>query len=454
MLLILFFCAMKNIHLIAIGGAVMHNLALELSQLGYQVSGSDDDIFEPSKSRLKEKGLLPDQMGWFPDKITNQIDLIILGMHARKDNPELLKAQELGIKIMSFPEFIYEHSKNKKRIVIAGSHGKTTTTAMLMHVFKELKIDFDYLVGSQITGYQYMVRLSNAPYIIIEGDEYLTSPLDPKPKFLWYKPHYAIITGIAWDHINVFPTLEIYNHQFKLFLDSMEPKAPLVWYSGDTTLQNLMQNSNLKSIPYQELKSENIDNTCYLIKDDGSKIKSKLFGQHNLQNMSAVLNLSLEMGFNSDEIYNALASFTGTARRLELIQEKKNVLVYRDFAHSPSKLKATLNAVINQFKSAQIIPVYELHTFSSLNENFLNEYKGSMDSASQAIVFFNPAVFEWKKMPALNPEKVKEAFGPNTIIINNSEELKELINSSIIADKLNVILLMSSGNFDNMNLEF
>ncbi len=452
--LISFFCNMKNIHLIAIGGAVMHNLALELSQLGYQVSGSDDDIFEPSRSRLLEKGLLPNEMGWFPDKITKEIDLIILGMHARKDNPELLKAQELGLKIMSFPEFIYEHSINKTRIVIAGSHGKTTTTAMLMHVFKSLNIDFDYLVGSQITGYQYMVRLSNAPYIIIEGDEYLTSPIDPKPKFLWYKPHYAIITGIAWDHINVFPTLEIYHHQFKLFLDSMQPQSPLVWYSGDSTLRDLMRDSDLKSIPYQELNSETIDNNCYLIKSGGGQLKSKLFGNHNLQNMSAVLNLTIELGLDPDLVLEALAEFPGTARRLELIQESDNIKVYRDFAHSPSKLKATLEAVVNQFKTAHIIPVYELHTFSSLNENFLNEYKGSMDSAKQAIVFFNPAVFEWKKMPALDPQKVGEAFGSNTQIINNSKELKDLIVNSIKGNQLNIVLLMSSGNFDNMDLAF
>ena len=196
-----------NVHLIAIGGSAMHNMAIAMHKKGFNVTGSDDEIFEPSKTRLAKLNLLPAKEGWDTNNIHKGIDAVILGMHARADNPELLKAQELGLKIYSYPEYIYEQTKDKTRIVIGGSHGKTSITAMILHVLNYHKVDCDYMVGAQLDGFDTMVKLTKeAKIAVIEGDEYLSSPIDRRPKFHLYKPNIAILSGIAWDHINVFPT--------------------------------------------------------------------------------------------------------------------------------------------------------------------------------------------------------------------------------------------------------
>jgi UDP-N-acetylmuramate: L-alanyl-gamma-D-glutamyl-meso-diaminopimelate ligase len=441
-----------NIHILACGGAVMHNIALALNQLGHHISGSDDEIFEPALSRLKKANICPESFGWFPEKITQDLDFIILGMHARSDNPELLKAKELGVKIYSFPEYVYEHAKNKIRVVIGGSHGKTTTTAMVMHVLKTLNKDFDYLVGSQLEGFDTMVRFSDAPLMVIEGDEYLTSTLDPIPKFLKYKPQIAMITGIAWDHINVFPTWENYVEQFELFVNSIDADGSLIYFDGDETLKNICENSKLKKIPYNTPHYHIRNNKIVVGK--GERHTLEIFGEHNLQNAEGACLVCKELGIDEDEFYEALASFKGTAKRLEKVHEEKNLIVFRDFAHSPSKLKASIDAVRKQFSSHNFIAVFELHTFSSLNKDFLPNYQHSMDLADEALVYYNPEVFAQKKMQIIEKEDITKNFGSKVWAIEDSKELISKISEfkSNVFGKPCVILLMSSGNFDNAKM--
>lgn len=441
-----------RIHLIAIGGSAMHNMALALHGKGYHVTGSDDEIFEPSKTRLKNKGLLPETMGWDANRITKDIDVIVLGMHARKDNPELLRAQELGLTIYSYPEYIYEQSKDKKRVVIAGSHGKTTITAMVLHALTVNKVDCDYMVGAKLEGFDTMVKLTKeAPVIILEGDEYLSSPTDRRPKFIHYRPHVALMSGIAWDHINVFPTFPEYCYQFELLVDVMEKDGTLIYFDGDENIQAIVNKKNVKSIPYNSHPNVVREGKTFLLAD-GKELPMKIFGQHNLQNLSGAMLICRELGLTDEQFYSAIATFKGAAKRLEWVAGNDSCDVYKDFAHSPSKLKATTKAVKDQFPNRRLLACMELHTFSSLNENFLKEYDGSMNTADEAIVYFSPHAIEHKKLKPITAEQVQEAFGNSKLkVITQPEALQEYLLSRK-GDNTSY-LLMSSGNYDGMNLD-
>lgn len=439
-----------RIHLIAIGGSAMHNLAIALSKKGYQVSGSDDVIFEPAKSRLEKYQLLPSQMGWDAARITNDIDVIILGMHARIDNPELLKAQELGLKIYSYPAYIYEQSKDKKRVVIGGSHGKTTITSMILHVLNHYHRDFDYLVGAQLAGFETMVQLSDAPVIIIEGDEYLASPIDRRPKFHLYKANVAVISGIAWDHINVFPTYKDYTDQFDKFIDTIEKDGTLIYCENDHDLNDIVRNSptQISKIGYGIPTHEIRNGITYLTPENTAL---KIFGNHNLMNLNAAKLVCAQLDIDAAQFDVAIASFTGAAKRLEVISSDASTNVYKDFAHSPSKLKATIQAVKDQFSDRKLIACIELHTFSSLNKEFLKEYAGSMDDADEAIVFIDLKSFEQKRMEPFTEEDVKDAFHNfNLKFFNQAEELKSYL-LSLNYYKAN-LLMMSSGNYAGFDL--
>ena len=441
-----------RVHFIAIGGSAMHNMAIALNKKGFKVSGSDDEIFEPSKGRLEKYGLLPKTIGWDPDYIDDSIDAIILGMHAKKDNPELKRAQDLGLKIYSYPEYIFEQSKDKKRVVIGGSHGKTSITSMILHVLQYQKMDFDYMVGAQLEGFETMVSLSDAPLIIIEGDEYLSSPIDRRPKFLWYQPDVAVISGIAWDHINVFPTFDNYVEQFQLFVESIQEKGQLIYYDGDEILNKLISksNSSIQKIGYEAHKHEIEDGITFLKKND-QKIKVAVFGEHNLQNLNAALLVCEALGINSNDFYEAIQSFGGAAKRLELIAKNEHSLVYKDYAHSPSKLKATTQAVKKQYPDKRLIACMELHTFSSLNKEFLQEYSGAMTAADEAVVYFNPKAIEHKGLASITKAEVEEAFKPSQVkVYDQSETVKQFLEGNSLKNA--VLLLMTSGNFDGVNL--
>ncbi len=442
-----------RIHFIAIGGSAMHNLALALHDYGHTVTGSDDEIYEPSRSRLSDSGLLPSEYGWYTDKIETNIDAVILGMHARIDNPELLKAQELGLKIYSYPEFVAAQSMGKTRVVIAGSHGKTTTTSIILHALSSKKIEYDYLVGAQLEGFDRMVKLSDAGIIILEGDEYLSSPIDRRPKMMHYKPNIAVITGVAWDHINVFPTLDNYVDQFRLFINDMKNEDLLYIYEND---------NHLKTIITEGKHSCNIENydQIYLTEENqyavgSNKYDVKLIGNHNMQNILAAEKVCLRLGLTKDEFYDSLQTFTGANRRLQILKKGNDQggNIYLDFAHAPSKVKATTDAVKDWYKDAPLIAVFELHTFSSLNAAFLPQYKGALDSADVAFVLFSEHALKMKKMPALEKAFVEECFAHSNIkVCVNGEDLKtELINYDV--EKSN-LLLMSSGTFDGMELDF
>lgn len=441
----------ERIHFIAIGGSAMHNLAIALKKKGYNVSGSDDQIFEPSKSRLAKHNLLPKNEGWDVEMIDLSIDKIILGMHAKKDNPELLKAIELGIPIYSYPEFIYEESKLKKRVVIGGSHGKTSITSMILHVLSDLNYDFDYLVGAQLEGFDTMVQLSDAPIIIIEGDEYLSSPIDRRPKFLWYKPDIAVLSGIAWDHINVFPTFEEYIMQFELFVNSIKQGGFLTYYHGDENLKNIAaKNGKINLKPYTNPIHKIEDGKTFVSSISGW-VELNIFGQHNLQNLMAALNVCSELGIDEVDFYKSIVSFKGAAKRLEKIAESERLIVYKDFAHSPSKLKATTKAVKNQYPDKKLIACMELHTFSSLNKAFLSEYKGAMQAADEALVYFNPNTIKHKGLDALSVNEVKDAFLPGNItVFDDSTALLDLLSKKDYSN--DILLLMTSGNFDGVEL--
>jgi UDP-N-acetylmuramate: L-alanyl-gamma-D-glutamyl-meso-diaminopimelate ligase len=442
----------RRIHFIAIGGAAMHNLALALHQKGFIVTGSDDEIAEPSLSRLKNAGLLPAEMGWHPDKVTKELDAVILGMHARADNPELLKAQELGIRIYSYPEYLYEFSKNKKRVVIGGSHGKTTITAMVLHVLKAPgNIRFDYMVGAKLEGYDTMVKLTeDSTVIILEGDEYLSSPIDRRPKFHLYHADVALLSGIAWDHINVFPTYEDYVKQFQIYVDQVPDDGVLIYCSEDSEVVRVAESSKSKcrknaySIPSHEI----INGVTFL----KSQIPLQVFGHHNLLNIEGARLVCKELGVTDEKFFNAISTFKGAARRLELLAKNENTAVYKDFAHSPSKLKATTEAVKNQFEGRKIIACMELHTFSSLNENFLSLYSGSMDKADEAIVYYNPHTIEHKKLKPITAAQVLDAFKRKDLkIFTDSSQLKRYLLDKNY--KNSVLLMMTSGTFDGINLE-
>jgi UDP-N-acetylmuramate: L-alanyl-gamma-D-glutamyl-meso-diaminopimelate ligase len=442
-----------RVHFIAIGGSAMHNLAIALHKKGFEVSGSDDEIREPSKSRLAKHGILPDTIGWHPEKISNELDAIILGMHARIDNPELIKAKELGLKIYSYPEYIYEQSKDKKRIVVGGSHGKTTITSMILHVLQKQNMAFDYMVGAQLEGFDTMVQLSDAPIIVIEGDEYLSSPIDRRPKFHLYQPHLAILSGIAWDHINVFPTFENYVEQFSIFIDTIDfdNGGKLFFSENDSTLNELVKSKQQQNaIPYN-LPEFYIENGITTITHNGKKYALEVFGEHNLRNIEAAKNICKELGIPEDDFYTSIASFKGANKRLELLARTDNKIVYLDFAHSPSKLKATSQAVKQQYDGYKIIAVFELHTFSSLNAEFLEEYAHCLDMPDEAIVYFNPQTIAHKKLAAITNEQVKNAFTREDLkVLTQTDELKNYL--SQVKDEKVVFLLMTSGNFGGMNL--
>lgn len=433
----------------------MHNMAIALHKKGYHVTGSDDEIYEPARSRLARYGLLPAKEGWDASRITAGIDAIILGMHARKDNPEMLKAQSLGLKIYSFPEYMYEQTAGKLRIVVGGSHGKTTTTAMILHVLKQCGVDPDYLVGSQLEGFETMVGLSNDSTIaVFEGDEYLTSPLDPRPKFHVYKADVGIITGIAWDHINVFPTYKTYVEQFRIFAQNLPANGALIYCEEDPAVKSLVASSDIRAekIPYRTPKSEVRDGKISLLPEGREPVPIRFFGTHNLQNMMAARYACEKAGISKGDFFHAIASFRGTAKRLETLYENNETMVFRDFAHAPSKLRATVNAVKELHPSRKLIAVYELHTFSSLNKAFLSEYKDSMKQADLKAVFFSRHALEMKKMPMLDEAETAAAFGDGVQVFTDKNKLREFIVSHYTRHEN--LLLMSSGTFDGMDLGF
>jgi len=444
-----------KIHLIAIGGSAMHNLAIALQKNGHEVSGSDDEIFEPSRSRLKSYGLLPEKFGWYPEKINKSLDVIILGMHARIDNPELLRAQELGLKIFSYPEYLFMHSKNKKRVVIGGSHGKTTITAMVMHVMKQAGMDFDYLVGSKIKNFDVMVRLSDsAPLMIFEGDEYLSSPLDRRPKFHWYHPHVALLSGIAWDHINVFPTFEIYKTQFTEFIRLTEKDGTLIYSEDDEVLQEVVaqnRRSDLKIQGYKAIPYTIEDGVTYLVADN-RKVPLKIFGRHNMMNLNGARLVCHAIGIDDAAFYTAIESFEGTANRLELIEKNEQFVIFKDFAHAPSKVKATISAVKEQFPDRELVACLELHTFSSLNKAFLDQYSGSFKDADKGCVYYNPHTVEMKKLENIDPEDIRKAFNKKDLqVFTDSGEMIRWLKEQGADPK--VFLMMSSGNFNGIDFE-
>lgn len=448
---------MKKIHFIAIGGAAMHNLALALHHKGYHVTGSDDEIAEPSRSRLMEAGLLPKNTGWFTEKITDDIDAVIIGMHARKDNPELIKAIDLRLRIYSYPEFLYEQTSDKKRVVIAGSHGKTSVTSMVMHVLKESKIDFDYMVGAKIEGFETMVELNNTSEIaIFEGDEYLSSPIDLKPKFLHYRPHIALINGIAWDHINVFPTFEIYVRQFSNLIKVIEADGILIYNNQDKVVCDLVKSikrTDIKLIPF-DIHPYSIENEqTFLIDSQNRKSEIQVFGEHNMLNIAAAKEICSVIEITEDKFYQSIKNFKGSAKRLQKIYDENSVKVFLDFAHAPSKLKATIHAVKQQFPDSKLISIFELHTFSSLNKRFLNSYEGTTQEADETIVYFNPQVVENKKLEPLTANEIKNYFNSqNVTVVVKIEDLKHGIERFKSSDR-KVFLFMSSGNFGGKKID-
>lgn len=443
----------KKYHFIAIGGAVMHNLALSMVQKGYQVSGSDDEIYEPSRTRLANAGILPKSKGWFADKISQDIDGIILGMHARQDNPELIRAQQLGIPVYSFPEFIYNQSKDKRRIVISGSHGKTSITAIILHVLKSEGIDFDYLVGAQIEGFDLMVRLSDAPIIIIEGDEYLTSPLDRRPKFFHYQHEILLMSGIAWDHFNVFPTFENYVDQFEKLVKMTPTKGTFIYCEKDAIVKRIGDTCDIEGvnlIPYKSHPNR-IENGKTILLDGDREIPIYIFGDHNLQNLQGALHICEQIGVSPQRFYTHIQTFKGAAKRQEVIAQSDSGIMFRDFAHAPSKLKATVEAVKNQFPERKLIAVQELHTYSSLNKDFVYNYAGTFDMADEAIIYLNPKAVSLKKLGLMDEKTLRNGFKRKDLrLFTDIALLKAYLENQ---KYINInILLMSSGNYDDMDL--
>ena len=443
-----------RVHFIAIGGAAMHNLALALHHKGDQVTGSDDTIFDPSKSRLEKYGLLPEVFGWFPEKISKDLDAVILGMHAKKDNPELLKAQELGLDIFSYPEYLYEKAKNKTRVVIGGSHGKTTITSMILHVMHYWDKEVDYMVGAQLEGFDTMVRLTDdADFMILEGDEYLSSPIDRRPKFHLYKPNIALLSGIAWDHINVFPTFENYVEQFQIFVDSMTNGGAMVYNTEDDEVAKVVENAtaHIKKYPYETPEYRIEDGETLLATPEGD-MPIEVFGKHNLNNLAGAKWICQHMGVVEEDFYEAIATFKGASKRLEKIAESSNTVAYKDFAHSPSKVAATTRAVKEQYANHKLLACLELHTYSSLTPEFLKEYKGALDAADTAVVFYSPHAVEIKKLAPVSKEQIAAAFQRDDLIIyTDPAAFKEFLFGQQFENT--ALLLMSSGNYGGLDFE-
>ena len=443
---------MKNVHFIAIGGSAMHNLAIALKLKNYNVTGSDDEIFNPSKSRLEKYGLLPSKIGWNVNNISSEIDEIIVGMHARANNPELLKAQELGLKIYSYPEYIYEQTKDKTRVVIGGSHGKTSITSMILHVLNHLGIDHDYMVGAQLEGFECMVKLTKESKIaVLEGDEYLSSPIDRRPKFHLYQPNIALLSGIAWDHINVFPTFENYVEQFEIFINKIESNGSIIYFEGDENVKSVAQNArpSITQKPYHT-PEYSISNGITSVTIEGETYSLEIFGEHNLQNLKGAQLVCNQLNVSTPDFYKAIQNFKGASKRLELVKRTTEFAMYKDFAHSPSKLKATTKAVKDQFEDRALIACMELHTFSSLNKEFLAQYNGAMANADKAFVYFSPKTLAHKKLAPITPEEVKEAFGTKNVTVYTDSEI--LINDLKAMDwKDKNLLMMSSGNFNGVD---
>ena len=443
-----------RVHFIAIGGSAMHNLALALHFKGDTVTGSDDTIFDPSKSRLKAQGLLPETYGWFPEKINTSLDAVILGMHAKEDNPELLKAKELGLKIYSYPEFLYEQSKDKTRVVIGGSHGKTTITSMILHVMHYHDKEVDYMVGAQLEGFDVMVKLTNEnDFILLEGDEYLSSPIDRRPKFHLYKPNIALLSGIAWDHVNVFPTYKNYVEQFSIFLNQITNGGAIIYNEEDPEVKNVVENSEslIKKYPYQT-PNYTVEDGVTLLETPEGPMPIEIFGKHNLNNLEGARWICQLMGIDADDFYEAIATFKGASKRLEKLAESNTAVAFKDFAHSPSKVKATSNAVKNQYPERKLVACLELHTYSSLTPAFLKEYKGALDAADTAIVFYSPHAVEIKRLAPITKEQITEAFQRDDLLIyTDPTAFKDFLFSQQL--DTTSLLLMSSGNYGGLDFE-
>jgi UDP-N-acetylmuramate: L-alanyl-gamma-D-glutamyl-meso-diaminopimelate ligase len=443
-----------NIHFIAIGGSAMHNLALALHLKGDTITGSDDEIFEPSKSRLAANGLLPDAFGWFPEKITSNLASVVLGMHAKADNPELLKAQQLGLKVYSYPEFLFEQSKHKTRVVIGGSHGKTSITSMILHVMQYHDRDVDYMVGAQLDGFDVMVKLTqDNDFVVLEGDEYLSSPIDRRPKFHLYKPNIALLSGIAWDHINVFPTYENYIEQFKIFIDSIVEGGSITYNAEDFEVVKVVQASEntIRKLPYYTPNYSVVNGQTYLETPEG-ELPVEIFGKHNLNNLAGAKWICQHMGVDEDDFYEAIATFKGASKRLEKIAQSNNGVAFKDFAHSPSKVKATTQSVKEQYADKNLLACLELHTYSSLTPEFLKEYKNTLDAADTAVVFYSPHAVEIKKLQPITEQQIAEAFQREDLIIyTDPAAFKAYLFSQNFENK--VLLLMSSGNYGGLNFD-
>lgn len=443
----------QRIHFIAIAGSVMHNLAIALKQAGHEVTGSDDEIFEPARTALSENSILPETEGWYPEKLSPAVDVVMLGMHAQKDNPELLKAQELGLKIYSFPDYIYERSKDKQRIVIAGSHGKTTITAIIIHVLSSLNRKFDYVIGARVRGLKQTVNLTDAPVIIIEGDEYLSSALDPTPKFLRYQHHIGLISGIAWDHANVFPSEEDYVKQFDLFADQT-PKGGILVYCDQDSMALIIgkkERTDVTAVSYKSHPHTTDQHNHFSLTFNKEKYPVLVFGSHNFQNISGAREVLKKIGVTNEQFYKAISTFQGAAGRLEVIGERDSVTVYKDFAHAPSKVTATVKAVREAYPSRELVACVELHTYSSLNKKFLPQYKDSLKNAQVPIVYFNPEKVRTKKLESLSPDEVRSAFANTQLkVFEKAEDLEAFLMAQTWRNKN--LLLMSSGNFGGINL--
>ena len=444
-----------RVHLIAIGGSVMHNLALALHRKGYQVTGSDDEIYDPARTRLEKEGIMPAEMGWFSEKIQPGLNAVILGMHARKDNPELLRAQELGLPVYSYPDYFYQQSLHKQRVVIAGSHGKTSITSMILHALRFNNRKFDYLVGAQVEGFDAMVKLSDdAPVIVVEGDEYPASPTDLVPKFLLYHPHVALISGIAWDHVNIYPTYDSYVEQFEKLADSLPKSGVLIFDESDDMLDVIGKNErrDVRAVPYDAHPHKIINGQTILVSKQYGEVPLLIFGEHNMKNISGALAVCEEVGLMPEQFYRAIQTFKGAANRLELLAKSSKTLIYKDFAHAPSKVEATVKAAKAQFPNRQLIACVELHTFSSLNKTFLPQYQDTLQSADVAAVFYSPHTLEHKRMPPIAPDEVAEAFNKKGLqVFTDSHELEAFLLAQNYANAN--LLLMSSGTFSGLDLK-